>query len=126
MQRVAQKRGAAGSLAFLRETGKERRQESVAVGADFGWRLHGKIVRSLSDSSLQLPSRQLALAARLTEHCTSGTPLQSCLQCGACTVTRRLAGSLKEYGYGVYPNVISATELEWMLNPRGPTGGAIA
>src|ERR1039458_8105707 len=28
--------------------------------------------------------------------------------------------SLKEYGYGAYPNVVTATELEWMLNPRGP------
>ena len=33
--------------------------------------------------------------------------------------------SLKEYGYGAYPNVITATELEWMLNPRGPTGGRL-
>ncbi|MGA7766493.1 MAG: FAD-dependent oxidoreductase [Candidatus Sulfotelmatobacter sp.] len=33
--------------------------------------------------------------------------------------------SLKEYGYGVYPNVITATELEWMLNPRGPTSGRL-
>jgi heterodisulfide reductase subunit A len=33
--------------------------------------------------------------------------------------------SLGEYGYGVYPNVITATDLEWMLNPRGPTGGNI-
>ena len=32
---------------------------------------------------------------------------------------------LKEYGYGIYPNVISASELEWMLNPRGPTGGRL-
>ena len=31
--------------------------------------------------------------------------------------------SLEEYGYGRYPNVVTATELEWMLNPRGPTGG---
>jgi len=33
--------------------------------------------------------------------------------------------SLKEYGYGDYANVITATELEWMLNPRGPTGGKL-
>jgi heterodisulfide reductase subunit A len=33
--------------------------------------------------------------------------------------------SLPEYGYGAYPNVITATELEWMLNPRGPTGGQL-
>ena len=33
--------------------------------------------------------------------------------------------ALKEYGYGVYPNVITAMELEWMLNPRGPTGGKL-
>jgi heterodisulfide reductase subunit A len=33
--------------------------------------------------------------------------------------------SLDEYGYGRYPNVVTATELEWMLNPRGPTGGEL-
>jgi heterodisulfide reductase subunit A len=33
--------------------------------------------------------------------------------------------SLPEYGYGAYPNVITATELEWMLNSRGPTGGKL-
>lgn len=32
---------------------------------------------------------------------------------------------LQEYGYGRYPNVITAPELEWMLNPRGPTGGQL-
>ncbi len=32
---------------------------------------------------------------------------------------------LPEYGYGVYPNVVTASELEWMLNPRGPHGGRI-
>ena len=33
--------------------------------------------------------------------------------------------ALPEYGYGIYPNVITATQLEWMLNPRGPTGGQL-
>lgn len=33
--------------------------------------------------------------------------------------------SLQEYGYGIYSNVITATELEWMLNPRGPTSGKL-
>lgn len=33
--------------------------------------------------------------------------------------------SLPEYNYGVLPNVITATELEWMLNPRGATGGQL-
>jgi heterodisulfide reductase subunit A-like polyferredoxin len=32
---------------------------------------------------------------------------------------------LEEYGYRRYANVITATELEWMLNPRGPTGGEL-
>ncbi len=32
---------------------------------------------------------------------------------------------LKEYGYGTYRNVVTASELEWMLNPRGPTGGRL-
>ncbi len=31
----------------------------------------------------------------------------------------------KEYGYGVYPNVITSLELERMLNSTGPTGGEI-
>jgi len=30
---------------------------------------------------------------------------------------------LEEYGYGRYANVVTATELEWSLNPRGPTQG---
>jgi heterodisulfide reductase subunit A len=33
--------------------------------------------------------------------------------------------ALEEYGYGRYPNVVTASELEWMLNPRGPTGGQL-
>jgi len=33
--------------------------------------------------------------------------------------------SLDEYGYGRYPNVVTASELEWMLNPRGPTQGRL-
>jgi len=33
--------------------------------------------------------------------------------------------SLDEYGYGKYPNVVTASELEWILNPRGPTGGQL-
>lgn len=32
---------------------------------------------------------------------------------------------LKEYGYGTYANVITALELEWMLSPRGPSGGKL-
>ena len=31
----------------------------------------------------------------------------------------------KEYGYGVYPNVVSSTELERMLSPTGPYGGVV-
>jgi len=33
--------------------------------------------------------------------------------------------SLEEYGYGRYPNVVTASELEWLLNPRGPTAGKL-
>ena len=32
---------------------------------------------------------------------------------------------LEEYGYSRYPNVVTAPELEWLLNPRGPTHGEI-
>ena len=31
----------------------------------------------------------------------------------------------EEYGYGIYKNVITATELERLLDPEGPTGGEI-
>ncbi len=31
----------------------------------------------------------------------------------------------EEYGYGVYKNVITATELEHLLDPQGPTGGEL-
>jgi heterodisulfide reductase subunit A-like polyferredoxin len=31
---------------------------------------------------------------------------------------------LEEYGYGRYANVVTGPELEWILNPRGPTQGA--
>ncbi|HYA69380.1 MAG TPA: FAD-dependent oxidoreductase, partial [Acidimicrobiales bacterium] len=30
---------------------------------------------------------------------------------------------LEEYGYSRYSNVVTAPELEWLLNPRGPTKG---
>jgi len=30
---------------------------------------------------------------------------------------------LEEYGYGRYTNVVTAPELEWILNPRGPSQG---
>ncbi len=33
--------------------------------------------------------------------------------------------SLGEYGYSRYDNVITAPELEWMLNVNGPTGGKL-
>ena len=32
---------------------------------------------------------------------------------------------LEEYGYGRYPGVVTASELEWLLNPQGPTGGKL-
>ena len=31
----------------------------------------------------------------------------------------------EEYGYGVYDNVITALELERMINASGPTGGKV-
>lgn len=31
----------------------------------------------------------------------------------------------EEYGYGIYRNVITATELEHLLDPEGPTGGEV-
>jgi heterodisulfide reductase subunit A-like polyferredoxin len=32
---------------------------------------------------------------------------------------------MEEYGYKRYANVVTAPELEWMLNPRGPTHGEL-
>jgi heterodisulfide reductase subunit A-like polyferredoxin len=32
---------------------------------------------------------------------------------------------IEEYGYGRYPNVVTGPELEWFLNPRGPTHGEL-
>jgi quinone-modifying oxidoreductase, subunit QmoC len=59
---------------------------------DFGWRLRGKTIGLLPDSSLTLlPLRQRATAALLTEYCADGNSLMSCLQCGACTVNCQLA-----------------------------------
>ncbi len=59
---------------------------------DFGWRLHGKTIHVLTDSSLTLlPGRKRATAALLSEYCTDGNSLMSCLQCGVCTVNCRLA-----------------------------------
>ena len=59
---------------------------------DFGWRLHGKLVRVLPDSSLTLlPARQRAAAALLARYSADGNSLLSCLQCGACTVNCHLA-----------------------------------
>jgi len=60
--------------------------------ADFGWRLHGRPVGVLHDSSLTLlPARQRATAALLARYSADGNSLTSCLQCGACTVNCRLA-----------------------------------
>ena len=59
---------------------------------DFGWRLQGKTVHLLRDSSLTLlPGRQRATAALLAQYCADGNSLQSCLQCGTCTVNCHLA-----------------------------------
>jgi len=35
------------------------------------------------------------------------------------------ASAVKEYGYGVYPNVMTCLELERMINAAGPTGGRV-
>jgi quinone-modifying oxidoreductase subunit QmoC len=59
---------------------------------DYGWRLRGKSIRVLSDSSLTLlPVGPRSTAALLTQYCADGNSLQSCLQCGACTVNCHLA-----------------------------------
>jgi quinone-modifying oxidoreductase, subunit QmoC len=61
---------------------------------DFGWRLHGKPIHLLPDSSLTLlPAKQRATAALLGKYCIDRNSLQSCLQCGACTVNCQLAES---------------------------------
>jgi len=35
------------------------------------------------------------------------------------------ASEVREYGYGVYPNVMTCLELERMINAAGPTGGKV-
>ena len=35
------------------------------------------------------------------------------------------ASSVKEYGYGIYSNVMTCLELERMINAAGPTGGSV-
>jgi heterodisulfide reductase subunit A len=35
------------------------------------------------------------------------------------------AGELKEYGYGIYPDVLTMMELERLTSPSGPTGGRV-
>jgi heterodisulfide reductase subunit A len=54
-----------------------------------------------------------------------GSSIASCAVVVATGFTPFNPTSLKEYGYGAYPNVVTATELEWMLNPRGPTVGRL-
>jgi quinone-modifying oxidoreductase, subunit QmoC len=67
--------------------------------ADFGWRLHGRPIRVLHDSSLTLlASRQRSTATLLAQYSADGNSLMSCLQCGACTVNCRLAEAS-----GVFP-----------------------
>lgn len=73
---------------------KETDSSAPRQAIDFGWRLHGRAIRLLRDSSLTLlPVRQRATAALLTQYCADGNSLLSCLQCGACTVNCHLAES---------------------------------
>jgi len=59
---------------------------------DFGWRLYGKPIRVLHDSSLTLlPTWQRATAALIARYCGDAKAFESCLQCGACTVNCHLA-----------------------------------
>jgi quinone-modifying oxidoreductase subunit QmoC len=61
---------------------------------DFGWRLHGKTVGLLTDSSMELlPPGQRATPALLSAYCADEYSLTSCLQCGACTVNCNIAES---------------------------------
>jgi quinone-modifying oxidoreductase subunit QmoC len=81
-----QRRGAI--LSGSKETNSSAPRQTI----DFGWRLHGRTIRLLRDSSLTLlPVRQRATAALLTQYCADGNSLLSCLQCGACTVNCHLA-----------------------------------
>ena len=78
----------------IRSGPKETNSSRPRHAIDFGWRLHGRTIRLLRDSSLTLlPARQRATAALLTQYCSDGNSLLSCLQCGACTVNCHLAES---------------------------------
>ena len=80
----------AASLSCQRKT-----KPQTPCQVDFGWRLHGKPIRVLPDSSLQLLARRQQAAAALlsTYYSGNGKSLVSCLQCGACTVNCQLAES---------------------------------
>jgi len=70
----------------------ERDSRASPRPIDFGWRLRGKTIGVLPDSSLTLlPARQRATAALLARYSADGNSLLSCLQCGACTVNCQLA-----------------------------------
>ncbi len=86
-KRVGPQRGWA-ILSGSKETNSPVPRQAI----DFGWRLRGRTIRLLRDSSLTLlPVRQRATAALLTQYCADGNSLLSCLQCGACTVNCHLA-----------------------------------
>lgn len=89
------KPGLRGRITNLSQSRPREINSPIAHPAiDFGWRLQGKTVRVLPDSSLNLlAGRQRAVAALLAEYCTDGNSLASCLQCGACTVNCQLAES---------------------------------
>ena len=50
------------------------------------------------------------------------------IECGAIIIATGFEpfdpSDLEEYGYHRYANVVTAPELEWILNPRSPSGGA--
>lgn len=77
---------------FVLSSPKKPSSSTTHQAIDFGWRLHGKSIHLLPDSSLRLlPTGQRATAALLREYRADGNSLLSCLQCGTCTVSCQLA-----------------------------------
>ena len=73
------------------KTSKSNSHPKQISSQDFGWRLRGKPIRVLPDSSMRMSRiRPSAAAALLSSYCDRASVL-SCLQCGACTATCNLS-----------------------------------
>jgi len=83
---------------------------------------HSPRIRTLTNASISGMTRQNGV---FTVRMSNGETISAravILTCGFEVFDARRQG---EYGYGVYPNVITAPELETFLDPEGPTKGKL-